>query len=121
MPKITVAAEKKEIEVKPGSDMRTELRTAGVEVYSGIKKYLNCMGMGLCGECRVLVKKGMENVSPKGFLEKVTLGRMLSAIGHEHEMRLSCQCTVNGDCTVEVRPEMNWSGETFWERKYPNK
>ena len=121
MPKITILNEKKEIEVPPGSNLRDELRKAGVEVYSGLSKYLNCFGHGTCGTCRLLVKKGTENLSPKGRMERFTLFRMLSAIGHEQEMRLSCQCQVNGDVTVEVRPPMNLSGEVFWQKPYPNK
>jgi hypothetical protein len=33
----------------------------------------------------------MENLSPKGAMERFTLFRMLATIGHEEEMRLSCQ------------------------------
>ena len=54
-------------------------------------------------------------------MEKLTMFRMLSAIGFEKEMRLACQCTVNGDCTVETRPAMNLSGENFWQKPFPNK
>jgi ferredoxin len=36
-------------------------------------------------------------------------------IGHESDLRLACQCQVNGDCEVQVQPAMNWSGEKFWE------
>jgi ferredoxin len=121
MPKVTIANEKKEIEVPQGANLRDALRKEGVEVYNGISKYLNCFGHGSCGTCRLLVKKGMENLSPKGFMERFTLKRMLSAIGHEDEMRLACQCAVNGDITVEVRPAMNLSGEVFWQKPYPNK
>jgi ferredoxin len=46
---------------------------------------------------------------------------MLAVIGHEDEMRLSCQVRVNGDCAVETQPAMNWSGENFWQKPYPNK
>jgi ferredoxin len=121
MPKITLVNEKREIEVPAGSNLRTELQKAGVEVYQGLTKYLNCFGHGTCGTCKVLVKKGMENLSPKGVMEKLTMFRMLSAIGFEKEMRLACQCTVSGDCTVETRPGMNLSGENFWQKPYPNK
>jgi len=121
MPKITIVNEKKEIEVPQGANLRETLRAQGVEVYQGLSKYLNCFGHGTCGTCRLLVKKGMENLTPKGKMERFTLFRMLSAIGHEDEMRLSCQCQVNGDVTVEVRPAMNLSGEVFWQKPYPNK
>jgi ferredoxin len=121
MPKVTVVNQKKEVEVPAGGNLREELRKQAVEVYPGMARYVNCFGHGQCGTCKILVKKGMENLSPKGMMERFTLFRMLSAIGHEDEMRLSCQCSVNGDCTVEVLPEMNLSGETFWQKPYPNK
>jgi ferredoxin len=121
MPKITIVNEKREIEVPAGSNLRLELQKAGVEVYPGLAKYLNCFGNGMCGTCKVLVKKGMENISKKGMKEKATMFRMLSVIGHEQEMRLGCQCTVNGDCTVETLPGLNLSGENFWQKPYPNK
>ena len=121
MPKVTIANEKKDIEVPTGANLRESLRREGYEVYQGVTRYLNCMGHGTCGECRVLVKSGIENLSRKGLFERATLFRMLSAVGHENEMRLSCQCTVNGDITIETQPAMNLSGETFWQKPYPNK
>ena len=121
MPKVKFIKEKQEIEVPEGANLRAEARKAGIQVYPGLNKYVNCMGMGTCGTCRVLVKKGIENLGPKTFIEKLTLLRMFSAIGHEEEMRLSCQCTVNGDVEVETQPSLNWSGENFWQKPYPNK
>jgi ferredoxin len=129
MPKVTLVNEKKELEVVPGANLRDEIRKAGVQVNfypidtsSGqLGRYLNCFGHGTCGTCKVLVKKGMENLSAKGVLEKFTLGRMLTGIGFEDEMRLACQVRVNGDCTIETRPAANWSGENFWQKPYPNK
>jgi ferredoxin len=126
MPKITILNEqKKELEVVAGTNLRTALREAGVEVYSGIDKYLNCRGFGLCGTCAVLVKKGMEGIGKKTLREKFNFTfhpkSSFAVIGHEDEMRLSCQCHVEGDCEVEVRPAFNLSGETFWAKPYPNK
>jgi len=121
MPKISIPGKKLELEVPAGANLRESLRREGVEVYQGLFRYANCMGMGSCGECRLLVKKGAENLSPKGILEKITLFRMLSTIGNENEMRLSCQCTVKGDIEIEPQPEMNLSGETFWAKPWPNK
>jgi ferredoxin len=124
MPKIIVLNEqKKEIEVPAGANMRQALREAGVQVYRSIDKYLNCRGLGLCGTCAVLVKKGMDNLSKKTVMEKVNftlhpLGAF-KVIGHEHEMRLSCQCAVEGDVEIEVRPAFNLSGETFWTKPFP--
>jgi ferredoxin len=125
MPKVTFVNEKMEIEVPQGANLRKEARKAGVEVHKGLERYLNCRGNGLCGTCRVLVKKGMENLSPRTFMERLNFNahplNMLAFIGHEDEMRLSCQVQVNGDCTIETHPAFNWSGENFWQKPYPNK
>jgi ferredoxin len=126
MPKVVFANEKKEIEVSVGANLREEARKAGIQVYKGFHRFINCRGLGVCGTCQVLVKKGMENLSPKGRMERFTLANPASAaafavIGHEDEMRLSCQVQVNGDCTIETRPAFNWSGDNFWQKPYPNK
>jgi ferredoxin len=125
MPKVTFVNEKKEIEVPAGANLRDEALKAGVDVYKGPARYLHCPGLGLCGTCRVLVTKGMENLSPKTLRERFNLNfhpiTMLAAIGHEDQMRLSCQVKVNGDCSVETHPAFNWSGENFWQKPYPNK
>ena len=125
MPKIVLVNEKQEIEVPDGANLRQEARKAGIQLYKGIHRIANCRGLGLCGSCKVLVKKGMENLSPKGRLERFTLATaptcMLAVVGHEDEMRLACQCSVHGDCTVETRPAFNWSGDNFWQKPYPNK
>lgn len=154
MPKVVFVREKKEIEVPEGANLRAAALEAGIQVNfhpidtanGFLGKYLHCFGHGSCGTCKVLVKKGMENLGPTGmtkeqmdeykkqvaagqekpgskksFFERFTLWRMLSAIGHEDEMRLSCQVSVFGDCTVETRPPLNLSGDNFWQKPYPNK
>ena len=125
MPKITFVNEKKEIEVPAGSNLRDEAAKHAISVYSGMSKYVNCLGHAQCGTCRVLVKKGMENLSPKTWVEKFTMNThfwtLLAAVGHEDELRLSCQAQVNGDCQIETKPPFNWSGENFWQKPYPNK
>jgi ferredoxin len=127
MPKVTFVKEKMELEVPQGANLRNEALKAGVEMYAGINRFVNCFGHGSCGTCRVAVKKGAENLSAKGAMEKLTLWRMLSVIGREQEARLACQCSVLGDCTVETTPELPISpeadakGKFFWETPYPNK
>jgi hypothetical protein len=67
----------------------------------------------------------MEGLSKKTLREKFNFTfhpkTSFAVIGHEDEMRLSCQCKVEGDCEIEVRPAFNLSGETFWSKPYPNK
>ena len=121
MPKVVIVNEKKELDVPAGANLRDEVRKAGVEVYQGIDRLVNCRGLGMCGTCKVLVKKGMENLNERTLRERFKLATMFSSIGHEDEMRLACQVTVKGDCTIEVRPAFNLSGENFWQKPYPNK
>jgi ferredoxin len=129
MPKVTLVKEKQDLEVPAGANLRDEIRKAGIQVNyypldlpnGFLGRTLNCFGHGTCGTCKVLVKKGMENLNPKGILERFTLGRMLTSIGFEDEARLSCQVRVIGDCTIETRPAMNLSGDNFWQKPYPNK
>ncbi len=120
MPKITFIKEKKTIEVAPGANLRTEARKAGIQLYKGIHRPLNCHGLGACGSCRVLVKKGQENLSERGKMERFTTESaanpeaFFAYIGHESEMRLACQCSVNGDVEVETQAACNWHGDKFF-------
>lgn len=124
MPKVTFVNENKDIEVESGVNLREAARQAGVSVFKGLDRYLNCMGFGLCGTCRVLVNKGVENLGPKTFLERLNLSAhplaMFATVDGEVEMRLSCQVKINGDCSVQTTPEFNLSGENFWQKPYPN-
>jgi ferredoxin len=125
MPKVVFVNEKEEIEVPAGAILREEALKAGVQVNfvlnNELGRYVNCRGHGTCGSCLVLVKKGMENLSPRSVFERCRLGLIMSAIGHEQEARLACQTRVNGDCTIQTNPDMNLSGENFWQKPYPNK
>jgi len=111
MPKITFTREGREIEVPEGANLRQAALAEGIQLYPGIKQYLNCHGFAQCGECRVYIKKGMENTSPKTFLEKLRIAVSWFKIGHEHEVRLACQTKVLGDIEVRTLPEFNWFGE----------
>ncbi len=126
MPKVSFVKEKQDVEVPEGATLRTEALKHKIQVNyqlgnGTVGKVLNCHGLGTCGSCLVLVKKGAENLTPRAGWEKFRLGVMMSTIGHEEEARLSCQAKVKGDCTIETNPGINWSGENFWQKPYPNK
>lgn len=124
MPKVTFVhgKEKQEIEVPQGANLRQEALKHNVSLYKGPDKLLNCRGLGVCGTCKVLVKAGAENLSKPNLFEKGRLALMpFSTIGHENEMRLACQATVQGDVTVETKPSMDLEGENFWQKPWPNK
>jgi ferredoxin len=106
--------EKKEIQVPEGTNLRAEAMRAGVGLYPGVNKVLNCHGFGHCGSCRVLITKGMENASPMGLFERLRLRMSLAYIGNEKAMRLACQTRVNGDIEVQTQPPLNLYGENFF-------
>lgn len=113
MPKIKFVREKREVECEAGENLRKVAIREGIELYPGIHKVLNCRGLAQCAECRVLIKKGMENTSKPSLMERARTAMGFFNIGHEDEMRLSCQTKVNGDIDVETQPEFNWVGTAF--------
>lgn len=114
MPTIKFVKEKKEIQVPEGANLRQEAIRAGVQLYQGPEKYLNCHGFGLCAGCRVNIVKGMDNLSSMGFIERVSLAKTMSYVGSEETMRLACQTKVMGDVEVDTRPPLNLFGENFF-------
>jgi ferredoxin len=128
MPIVKFIKEKKEIEVPEGANLRSEAIKAGINLYHGmngwgttLNKYVNCYGFGMCGSCRVLIKKGMENTNKMGLVEKAKFKGLpvpdpacLAYIGHEDEMRLACCTEIRGDLEVETGPEFNLFGENFF-------
>ena len=111
MPKVKFTKEKKEIEVPVGTNLRQAMIDNGVAVYAGFDKKANCGGHGTCGTCRVYVKEGEQNASKRGLKEKLRTALAFFMIGHEDEVRLSCQTQVMGDMTIEATPAFNWYGE----------
>jgi ferredoxin len=121
MPTVKFINEKKTIEVEEGANLRREARKAGVQVYAGVERVLNCRGFGVCTNCQVQIKKGTENVSKQGFWEKMNMLNVLmhpftffARLGHEESLRLACRTKVYGDIEVETNPPMNWHGDKFW-------
>src|SRR5438445_684235 len=119
MPKIKFVKEKKEVEVEPGANLRQVALKEGIQLYPGIHKnwWANCHGLGECASCRVYITKGIENVSPQGWWEKLRFLRgpftFFARLGHEHELRLACKTRVHGDLVVETQPAMNLHRDQF--------
>src|SRR4051812_31781406 len=118
MPTIKFLNEKKTVEVPDGTNLRKAAIREGVQLYPFPHNVLNCMGMGQCASCKVLIKKGAENVRPAGWWERIRwyLGPLafFYHLGHEKEIRLACKVQVHGDIEVETQPSMNLHGEKFW-------
>ncbi|MGE0760028.1 MAG: ferredoxin [Pirellulaceae bacterium] len=132
MPLVKFIKEKKEIEVPEGAVLRAEAAKAGINLNCGVNGYganfnkvMNCHGLGLCGTCRVLITKGIENTNKLTARERLKFKTpiptpipdpipCLAYIGHEDTMRLACMTRVFGDIEVESGPEVNLFGENFF-------
>ena len=86
MPKITFTREKKTVECEEGEKLRNVAIANEIQLYPGMKRYFNCHGFGQCGECRVHVTKGMENLAPKTLLQ-IPTGEGTQGLGREKEYR----------------------------------
>jgi ferredoxin len=128
MPTVKFVKEKKDLEVPMGANLRNEAMKAGINLYPGLNGFgsslnavINCMGMGKCGTCRVMITKGFENASPMTTMEWSTFHvpfpdpmPSMAYIGNEDKMRLACCVDVKGDMTVETQPAINLFGENFF-------
>ncbi len=63
MPVVSFAREGISIEVPKGTTLRQAARRCGINLYSHVFRLINCWGTGRCGECRVIVTEGWENLS----------------------------------------------------------
>jgi uncharacterized 2Fe-2S/4Fe-4S cluster protein (DUF4445 family) len=88
--KVTFFPEGKTIEVSKGAELLSSAISAGVYINS------SCGGDGVCGRCKVIIKKGEIKAEPSG------------RISHEERQKgyvLACLSTVQSDLEVEVPPE----------------
>ena len=93
MPTVEFLDAGKKIECGQYANLRKVALLHGVEVYKGPGRLTNCRGNGLCGECRMEVVEGLENLSPKNLRER----KNFKLRGKPDNIRLSCQCQVLGD------------------------
>lgn len=136
MPVIKFVKEKKEIEVPHGANLRAQAVGAGINLncpisgiseevdkfHDAVGKVLNCHGFGVCGTCRVKITQGLENTNALTVREQMKFRYMpvpdpipmLAYLGNEDTMRLACMTKVNGDITVETKPELNVFGDNFF-------
>lgn len=94
MPTVRFAG--KSIECPPGANLRMVLVRARLPLYNNAARALNCRGRGVCGSCAVEIHG---EVSEPTAIEKSRLSRFPHHGGSE--LRLACQCKVDGDLEVQ--------------------
>jgi ferredoxin len=89
MAKITFKKDNIVAEAAPGTHLMNICDEKGVNVQ------FSCRA-GSCVSCLITIESGMENLSPPGEVEKMTL----EAFGCQPNQRLACQVIVNGDVVI---------------------
>jgi uncharacterized 2Fe-2S/4Fe-4S cluster protein (DUF4445 family) len=100
--KITFIPDNKVVEVDKDRTILSAALSAGVFINSA------CGGDGVCGRCKVIVKKGSCSMLPTG------------AISIEEKKRgvyLACMTTIQSDCRIEIPPESRVEFEHVSVRK----
>ncbi|NUO83128.1 2Fe-2S iron-sulfur cluster binding domain-containing protein [candidate division KSB1 bacterium] len=103
MPTVTFQNENIKVEVPEGATLRKAANKAGVSVYGGPNKLLNCRGFGLCGSDKITVTPDT-CVSKPSFFEKLQFGEGTKT-------RLACQAKITGDVIVNTALAMEYGEE----------
>lgn len=91
MPKVTCKTDGSTAECKAGASLQEVAHANGFPIPFGCEN-------GLCGTCLIQIGSGMEHLNEKTEQEEFTL----EARDAEPNMRLACQCQINGDIEFEV-------------------
>lgn len=92
MPWIHFVKKIQSFEVAEGDNLMQSLLKQGLPVAS------SCGGEGICSKCKVEVIEGEKNLSSEEAQEKILKDRLKIP----KKVRLSCQCKVNGDVTIDT-------------------
>ena len=93
MIKITFLPDKKNIEVNEGTTILEALEKVGININTP------CGGEGVCGKCKVLIKKGITAATP---IEEVILSKEEIKKG----FREACQTKLFKGTVIEIPPEI---------------
>ena len=99
MARIKFVKEDKEVEASLGSNLRFKAQENNIDIYTFVGKLTQCGGYGQCGTCVVDIVDGMQNLSPRTAVEEKMLRKRPSSC------RLACQTMVQGDVSVETKPD----------------
>ena len=127
MPKVTFVKEKMDIEVPHGANLREEAMKAGLEVYQGINRYVNCFGNGQCARVRSSSRKAWRTSAPKVPWRSSRFGECCRSSGTSGialwlvSVKFSAIAPSKPPPAMPISPEPDPKGKFFWETPYPNK
>lgn len=90
MPKVTNQSTGASAECEAGTEFREVAQNNGLGIPFGCEN-------GICSTCLIHIKSGAENLNERTEQEEFTL----EARGAGDDVRLGCQCKVNGDVVFE--------------------
>ena len=114
MAKVHFLREGISVEVPPNTTIRQAASKVRILLYTGVFRFINCHGLGFCGECRVRVVKGWENLSLPTAQEKQfkrpskERHKGVRGIYEDEFERLPCQARVQGEVEVLTRLREEW-------------
>lgn len=82
------------LEAAPGTSLLVAIQANNVPISTA------CGGQATCGQCRLWVRGGAQNLTPIVPVEVTHLGTVMKITGQ----RLACQARLCGDVTVEIPP-----------------
>lgn len=88
--KVTFLPDNKTVEAEKGKTILSAAISAGVYINSA------CGGDGVCGRCKVIIRKGKAFSQPTG---------LLSSEEKKQQVHLACLSAIEGDLEIEVPPE----------------
>lgn len=103
MPTVTFQNENIKVDVAEGATLRKAAKKAGVSVYGGPNKLLNCRGFGLCGSDKITVTPDT-CINHPSFFERLQFGE-------KTKTRLACQVRITGDVIVNTALAMEYGEE----------
>ena len=117
MPVLTLVNEGKTLEVSEGANLRKVLLNNGISPYIGKDKFLNCLGNGLCGTCRVEIVDG-KGAPPMSPLEEAALLGLTPIYARQipKNVRLSCRIDVTKDMSIKTYPKITIDKQLTKER-----
>lgn len=117
MPVITIVNEGKSINVPDGSNLRKMLLKEGFSPYRGKDRFLNCLGHGLCGTCRVEVVDG-KGAPPMSALEESSLIGLLPLYARHvpKNVRLACRISVSKEMSINLHAPVSIDWKVTRER-----
>ncbi len=100
--KVTFKPDNKDIRIRKGENLLRAAVQAGIYIHS------SCGGDGVCGRCKIIVKKGNFRTEPTGRITKEEKKR-----GYV----LACLTSVQGNLVVEIPPESKLDLEEITEEE----